>query len=63
MLANTRYFYLPVSILAENANKMQILDQKFVYKFDTQQNSKLAKIFILKFILKSLYQYLIGSNK
>ena len=65
LLAKTRYFYLSISILAENANPIQIFCQQFVSKFDTPKNPKLAKIFILKFMFKwpHRYQQLTESNK
>ena len=61
----TRPFYIPVSILAGNANEIQQFYEQFVNKFDTHRNSKLAKISILKFMFKMayLYQYLMASNK
>ena len=49
MLAKSRYFYLPVSILVGNANEIY---EQFVDKFDTPKNSNLPKISTVKVMFK-----------
>ena len=55
LLDKTRNFFLPCSILVENANTMQIFYQQLLGNFDTQKKFEVAKNFILKLMFNWPY--------